>query len=73
MDRRRQLEDEEKARQRERELAELAQKEKLRKREREMAQQAQEESERKSMRCNDPIEEKREAAMAEAIDYLLAI
>ena len=73
LDKRQREQYEEEARQRERNLAELAQKEALRKREREVAQRAQEESERKSMRCNDPIEEKREAAMAEAIDYLLAM
>ena len=73
MDRRQQLEDEEKARQRERELAELAQKDKVRKREREMAQQAQEESERKAMRSNDPIEDARDAAWADAVEYLLSI
>ena len=73
LDKRQREQDEEKARQRERRLAELAQKEALRKREREMVQQAQEESERKSMRRDDPIEEMREAAMAEAIDYLLAM
>ena len=71
--RRQQLEDEEKARQRERELAELAQKDKVRKREREIAHQMREESERKAMRSNDPIEDARDAAWADAVEYLLSI
>ena len=73
LDKRQREQDEEEARQRERKLAELAQKETLKKRERELAEQTQEETERKRMRSNDTIEEKREAAMAEAIDYLLAM
>ena len=73
LDKRQREQDEEEARQRERKLAELAQKETVKKRERGLAEQTQEETERKHMRSNDTIEEKREAAMAEAIDYLLAM